>query len=153
MAFRNSEPSMNWNAKDTSEIALNRIFVEHVEKEQKWQHPKTQFTANPFSSIPMNNGLGMRGARRPIALPSLRAGVVAYLYLHMRDGVPPITAALHRHTLAPVRRVRTVPFVTDKVGFAVGQHEVEVGDDPDVQAVVKGLLDASKCPVRATHCK
>jgi len=36
--------------------------------------------------------------------------------------------------------------VTDKVGYAVGLQPVEVGDDPDVQAVVKGLLDASRTP-------
>ena len=51
---------MNWNAKDTSEIAINRIFVEHVDKEKKNPNTKTIYTANPCSSIPMNNGLGSR---------------------------------------------------------------------------------------------
>jgi len=100
MAFRCSEPSMNWHAKDTNEISLNRIYVEHVEKEGRNNMPKTTYTCNPFSSIAMNNGLGSR-----------------------------------------------VPFVTDKVGFPVGQQDVEIGDDPDVQAVVKGLLDAQRTPV------
>ena len=39
-----------------------------------------------------------------------------------------------------------VPFVTEKVGFSVGLEPVEVGDDPDVRAVVNGLLDAQKIP-------
>lgn len=38
------------------------------------------------------------------------------------------------------------PFVTEKVGYPVGLEPVEVGDDPDVQKVVKGLLDAGRLP-------
>ena len=91
---------MNWNAKDRSEIALNRIWSEHVEKEANFIKPKTQYTCNPCSSIPMNNGLGSR-----------------------------------------------VPYVTEKVGFAVGLEPVEVGEDPDVKAVVAGLLGAQKVPI------
>jgi len=90
---------MNWNAKDRSEIALNTIWSEHVEKEAHFIKPKTKYTCNPCSSIPMNNGLGSR-----------------------------------------------VPFVTEKVGFSVGLEPVEVGPDPDVQAVVKGLLNAQRVP-------
>ena len=90
---------MNWNAKDRSEISMNRIWGEHVEKEAKWQKPKTTYTCNPCSSIPMNNGLGMR-----------------------------------------------MPYVTEKVGYSVGLTPVEVGDDPDVQAVVAGLLGSTQVP-------
>ena len=43
--------------------------------------------------------------------------------------------------------VHAVPFVTDKVGYEAGQEHVEVGDDPDVQRVVAGLLGAQKLPV------
>ena len=43
-------------------------------------------------------------------------------------------------------RARAVPFVTEKVGFSVGLEPVEVGNDPDVKAVVAGLLDAQKLP-------
>jgi len=60
MAFRCSMPSMNWNAKDTSEIAINSIFTEHVEKEAKFMRPKTKYTQNPCPSIVMNTGLGSR---------------------------------------------------------------------------------------------
>ena len=85
---------MNWGAKDRSEIALNRIWSEHVraparsvprrrrrftvlrfthvcvapgqvEKEKHFMKPKTKYTCNPCSSIGMNNGLGSRGARAP----------------------------------------------------------------------------------------
>jgi len=90
---------MNWNAKDRSEIALNCIWTEHVEKEQKGFVPKTQYTCNPCSSIVMNNGLGSR-----------------------------------------------VPFVTEKVGFSVGMEPIELGEDPDVKAVVDGLLNAQRVP-------
>jgi len=90
---------MNWNAKDTSEIAINRIFVEHVDKEKKNPNTKTIYTANPSSSIPMNNGLGSR-----------------------------------------------IPFVTDKVGLSTVGEPIEIGDDVQVQAVVKGLIDAYKTP-------
>eukprot|EP00310_Coccolithus_braarudii_P013149 CAMPEP_0183350914 /NCGR_PEP_ID=MMETSP0164_2-20130417/21958_1 /TAXON_ID=221442 /ORGANISM="Coccolithus pelagicus ssp braarudi, Strain PLY182g" /LENGTH=155 /DNA_ID=CAMNT_0025522947 /DNA_START=48 /DNA_END=515 /DNA_ORIENTATION=- len=40
-----------------------------------------------------------------------------------------------------------VPFVTDKVGYSMGaqQDDVEI-EDPDVRAVVQGLLDAQKPP-------
>ena len=78
---------MNWAAKDYSEIALNQIWSEHVrtlptnagtrtsystateplpptssqvEKEASFFKMKTKFTANPCSSIEMNNGLGAR---------------------------------------------------------------------------------------------
>jgi hypothetical protein len=60
MAFRNTMPSMNWNAKDTSEIAINQIYSEHVEKEAKYMRPKTIYTCNPCPSIVMNTGLGSR---------------------------------------------------------------------------------------------
>lgn len=90
---------MNWNARDTTEISLNCIWTEHVEKERKYVKPKTTYTCNPFPSIEMNNGLGMR-----------------------------------------------IPFVTDKVGYEAGQEHVEIGDDPDVQRVVSGLLGAQKVP-------
>uniref|UniRef100_A0A7S4C0N5 Uncharacterized protein n=1 Tax=Chrysotila carterae TaxID=13221 RepID=A0A7S4C0N5_CHRCT len=39
-----------------------------------------------------------------------------------------------------------VPFVTDKVGYAPPKETVDLGDDPDVHAVVQGLLDARKPP-------
>ena len=39
MAFRNSEPSMNWHAKDTNEIALNKIM------QTKNEIPRTKYTA------------------------------------------------------------------------------------------------------------
>ena len=39
-----------------------------------------------------------------------------------------------------------VPFVTEKVGYSVGLEPVEVGDDPDVRAVVDGLLNYQKVP-------
>ena len=92
---------MNWSAKDRSEIALNTIWSEHVEKESKIlkRSIKTQYTCNPCASIPMNNGLGMRMAS-----------------------------------------------VTEKVGYSVGLEPVEVGEDPDVKAVVAGLLGAQKVP-------
>ena len=51
---------MNWAAKDYSEISLNQIWSEHVEKEASFFKMKTKFTANPCSSIEMNNGLGSR---------------------------------------------------------------------------------------------
>lgn len=79
---------MNWNAKETSVVAINSIWGEHVEKEKKFMNSKTKFTCNPQ---------GMK-------------------------------------------------FVTDKVGTRVGLDPVEVGDDPDVRAVVQGLLDAHKVP-------
>ena len=50
----------SWNARDTTEISLNCIWTEHVEKERKYVKPKTTYTCNPFPSIEMNNGLGMR---------------------------------------------------------------------------------------------
>ena len=92
---------MNWAAKDRSEIALNTIWSEHVEKESKIlkRSIKTTYTCNPCASIPMNNGLGMRMAS-----------------------------------------------VTEKVGYAVGLEPVEIGEDPDVNAVVSGLLGAQKVP-------
>ena len=62
MAFRCSEPTMNWHAKDTSEIATNQIYTEHCEKEKKFVRPKTIYTANPCSSMELNNGLGSRRA-------------------------------------------------------------------------------------------
>lgn len=37
-------------------------------------------------------------------------------------------------------------FVAEKVGFATGQEPVEVGDNPEVKAVVQGLLGALKTP-------
>ena len=92
---------MNWNAKERSEIAMNRIWSEHVEKEIAVMKPKTKYTCNPCSSISMNNGLGSR-----------------------------------------------VPFVTEKVGYSVGLQPVEIGDDPDVKAVVQGLLDAQRVPTQ-----
>ena len=64
---------MNWNAKERSEIALNRIWSEHVEKEKLYMKPKTKYTCNPCPSIDMNNGLGSRGARASIARPESRA--------------------------------------------------------------------------------
>ena len=93
--------AMNWAAKDRSEIALNTIWSEHVEKESKIlkRSIKTTYTCNPCASIPMNNGLGMRMAS-----------------------------------------------VTEKVGYAVGLEPVEIGEDPDVNAVVSGLLGAQKVP-------
>ena len=93
---------MNWASKDHNEIALNTIWSEHCVKEVKvlQRSVKTEYTQNPCSSIPMNNGLGMR-----------------------------------------------MPFVTEKVGYAVGLEPIEVGNNPDVQAVVKHLLDALKTPV------
>jgi hypothetical protein len=36
--------------------------------------------------------------------------------------------------------------LTEKVGYSVGLDPIEIGDDPDVQRVVKGLLDASRLP-------
>ena len=36
--------------------------------------------------------------------------------------------------------------MTDKVGYEAGQEHVEIGDDPDVQRVVSGLLGAQKVP-------
>ena len=36
--------------------------------------------------------------------------------------------------------------MTEKVGYSVGLDPIEIGDDPDVQRVVKGLLDASRLP-------
>jgi hypothetical protein len=39
-----------------------------------------------------------------------------------------------------------VPFVTEKVGYSVGLEPVEVGEDPDVKAVVQGLLNSQKMP-------
>ena len=51
---------MNWNAKDTNEVSLNKIWHEHVDKEKAYCVPKTKYTANPCSSIEMNNGLGSR---------------------------------------------------------------------------------------------
>ena len=36
--------------------------------------------------------------------------------------------------------------MAEKVGYAVGLEPVEIGDDADVQAVVKGLLDAQRVP-------
>mmetsp|Transcript_3003 Transcript_3003/g.7477 ORF Transcript_3003/g.7477 Transcript_3003/m.7477 type:complete len:154 (+) Transcript_3003:24-485(+) len=51
---------MNWNAKERSEVALNRIWSEHVDKEMSKMLPKTKYTCNPCSSIDMNNGLGSR---------------------------------------------------------------------------------------------
>ena len=42
--------------------------------------------------------------------------------------------------------MRAVPYVTEKVGYAVGLHPVEIGPDPDVQEVVAGLLGAQKMP-------
>jgi len=100
-SFDSAQPTgaMNWNAKERSEVALNRIWTEHVDKETQFIKPKTQYTCNPCSSISMNNGLGSR-----------------------------------------------VPFVTEKVGFSVGLEPIEVGDDPDVKAVVEGLLNAQKVP-------
>jgi len=68
-------------------------------RKEKNTKPKTRYTCNPFPSIELNNGLGLR-----------------------------------------------VPFVSEKVGFSVGLQPVEVGDDPDVQAVVNGLLNNSKVP-------
>ena len=50
----------SWKAKDTTEIAINSIYTEHCEKERKYTKPKTVYTCNPFPSIEMNNGLGMR---------------------------------------------------------------------------------------------
>ena len=50
----------SWKAKDTTEIAINSIYTEHCEKERKYTKPKTIYTCNPFPSIEMNNGLGMR---------------------------------------------------------------------------------------------
>jgi len=73
--------------------------VSQVDKEKKFIKPKTVYTCNPFPSIPMNNGLGLR-----------------------------------------------VPFVSEKVGFSVGLEPVEVGDNPEVQAVVTGLLNAQRVP-------
>ena len=92
---------MNWAAKDRSEIALNTIWSEHVEKESKIlkRSIKTTYTCNPCASISMNNGLGMRMAS-----------------------------------------------VTEKVGYSVGLEPVEIGEDPDVKAVVSGLLGAQKVP-------
>lgn len=58
----------------------------------------------------------------------------------LRAGAP-LTRARRR----PVC-VHAVPFVSEKVGFAVGLSPVEVGDDPDVQEVVAGLLNAQKMP-------
>ena len=39
-----------------------------------------------------------------------------------------------------------VPYVTEKVGFPVGLEPVDVGPDPDVRAVVRGLMDSQKVP-------
>jgi len=39
-----------------------------------------------------------------------------------------------------------VPFVTEKVGYSMGLVPVEVGDDPDVKAVVSGLMAMQKAP-------
>ena len=50
---------MNWNAKDTSEIAINKIFTEHVEKESKLQQPKTIVRAPPSAQ----NALTSRSIR------------------------------------------------------------------------------------------
>ena len=36
--------------------------------------------------------------------------------------------------------------MTEKVGYSVGLEPVEVGEDPDVKAVVQGLLDSQKMP-------
>ena len=44
--------------------------------------------------------------------------------------------------LACVAEIR----LTEKVGYSVGLDPIEIGDDPDVQRVVKGLLDASRLP-------
>jgi len=51
---------MNWNSKEANEVAINSIWAEHVEKEKAYMEPKTKFTANPMSSVEMNNGLGSR---------------------------------------------------------------------------------------------
>ena len=40
----------------------------------------------------------------------------------------------------------SVEFVTDKVGYASFQEPVDIGPDPQVQAVVKGLLGQYKIP-------
>ena len=36
--------------------------------------------------------------------------------------------------------------MTEKVGYSVGLEPVEIGEDPDVRAVVAGLLGADKVP-------
>jgi hypothetical protein len=64
-------PTRSWNARDTTEISLNKIWNEHVEKERKYVKPKTTYTCNPFPSIEMNNGLGMRG----MCVPARRSHV------------------------------------------------------------------------------
>ena len=144
MAFRCTMPAMNWNAKDTSEIAINQIYSEHVEKEKKFTNLKTKYTANPFPSIDMNNGLGCRGARPPSPAPAptpMRG---------RQNGAhgPPWTVPDHDALCADAHLLvcRAVPFVTEKVGYEPGLVPVEIGDDPDVNEVVKGLLDQMRKP-------
>ena len=81
----------------------------------------------------MNNGLGSRGTRTAAATDLNTAS--------RRFHFP--SSPLSR---IPSPRERAVPYVTEKVGYAVGLHPVEIGPDPDVQEVVAGLLGAQKMP-------
>jgi hypothetical protein len=130
-----------------------------VEKEAKQIRKgiKTTYTCNPCSSLELNNGLGSRRTQRkaltqrtappPPARDDRGArALVARLLLLLLAALSLSHSLSHSHSLfgwlACVAEIR----LTEKVGYSVGLDPIEIGDDPDVQRVVKGLLDASRLP-------
>jgi hypothetical protein len=62
MAFRATQPGMNWNSPifEGNQVAVQQIWSKHVSKESALIHrgQKTTFSANPGPSVIMNNGMG-----------------------------------------------------------------------------------------------
>lgn len=66
MAFRASQPGMNWNSPifEGNQVAVQQIWADHVTKENKLvlAGRKTSFSQNPGPSVRMNNGMGREQA-------------------------------------------------------------------------------------------
>ncbi len=57
---------MNWNNNDYNEIARNKIWAEHVEKEKARLKPKLIYTKNPHNSTHVTEKVGYRVGLDPV---------------------------------------------------------------------------------------
>jgi len=117
------------------DVHVQSVLVARAEQ-RPWQSPYAAHRPNA------TQGAATPGARRqrrtrPRRAPAAAAACCSLSLSHSLS---------HSHSLfgwlACVAEIR----LTEKVGYSVGLDPIEIGDDPDVQRVVKGLLDASRLP-------
>ena len=154
---------MNWSGKDRSEVALNRIWSEHV---SACAHSLPSCCHDAASA---SGTLGRHSTHASTQVEKETAGMVPKTKytcnpcasIDMNNGLgsrgEPITAP-HCACLShmPLRLthpcVQPVPFVTEKVGYNTGVGPVEVGNDPDGANPPLGPLHPSHTRCLRAHC-